>query len=158
MSLIVPMSPHNLHKSGAIRKVVRSRLKEALKLVVVRGAHGSDNSEANSVTLSESNATPEKWVMKGQRRFGPFFDTRLIVSRPTRSLCPDWTYVFKPTLALYKSPMPTIIDEIRIGLQSVKSMGEKLEASWQTREPSPDRKVGTMRQFDRKPSKKPYRR
>lgn len=134
MSLIVPMSPHNLHKSGAIRKVVRSRLKEALKLVVVRGAHGSDNSEANSVTLSESNATPEKWVMK------------------------DWTYVFKPTLALYKSPMPTIIDEIRIGLQSVKSMGEKLEASWQTREPSPDRKVGTMRQFDRKPSKKPYRR
>ncbi|KIO23290.1 hypothetical protein M407DRAFT_27210 [Tulasnella calospora MUT 4182] len=68
MSLIVPMSPYSLHKSGAIRKVVRSRLKEALRLVVVRGARGSDNCEASSAILDESDAAPDKWVMKGQQR------------------------------------------------------------------------------------------
>ncbi|KAG8902712.1 hypothetical protein FRC01_009498, partial [Tulasnella sp. 417] len=122
-----------LHKSGAIRKVVRSRLKEALRLVVVRGARGSDTREANSAVLDENDAAPEKWVMK------------------------DWTYVFKPTLALYKSPMPTIVDEVRIGLRAVKSMADKLEARWQPRMTSPNRDVTRTRPLDRKPSKKSFR-
>ncbi|KAG8938383.1 hypothetical protein FRC00_000201 [Tulasnella sp. 408] len=130
MSLIVPMTPYSLHKSGAIRKVVRSRLKEALRLVVVRGARGSDPCEASSAILDENDATPEKWIVK------------------------DWTYVFKPTMALYKSPMPTIIDEIRIGLRSVRSMAEKLEARWQRTAAPVTRDVMRTRVPDRKPPTK----
>ncbi|KAG9004825.1 hypothetical protein FRB90_010687 [Tulasnella sp. 427] len=69
MSLIVPMTPYNLHKSGAIRKVVRSRLKEALRLVVVRGARGSGDPDANSAVLDENDASSERWLIKDWTRY-----------------------------------------------------------------------------------------
>ncbi|KAG8898438.1 hypothetical protein FRC00_002828 [Tulasnella sp. 408] len=127
------MTPYSLHRSGAIRKVVRSRLKEALRLVIIRGARGPDACKANSMILEESDAIPEKWVMK------------------------DWTYVFKPTMTLYKTPMPTIIDEIRNGLRSVKSMAEQLETCWQRRTPSTRDPTRTV-VLNRKPSRKPFQR
>ncbi|KAG8999207.1 hypothetical protein FRB94_006396 [Tulasnella sp. JGI-2019a] len=107
VALLVPVA---LHTSGCIRSIIRARVREALKLVVVRGACSSEVKDRKGsraiVELSEDDADPERWITKG------------------------WTYIFRPRLPVYKSPMPELVDEVRDALATVKIMTETLEDRW----------------------------
>ncbi|KAG8908358.1 hypothetical protein FRB99_007285 [Tulasnella sp. 403] len=104
MSFVIRGSPEALHPSGFIRSVTRKRTREALKLVIARGARSAP--DPNCLTLNEDDIDPDKWLLKG------------------------WTYIFRPTLSAYKAPMPALVDDLRLALQAIKQTGDALEMQW----------------------------
>jgi hypothetical protein len=47
---------------------------------------------------------------------------------------PDWTYLFFPTLAVYRMPYPELVTQLRKALNSLYEKGTLLEQGWQHRE------------------------
>jgi hypothetical protein len=63
-SIVLPGGPQTLHKSGCIRTTVRRRVKEAVKLVVTRGASVADS---GAVSFDEESAlNPYQYILKGR--------------------------------------------------------------------------------------------
>lgn len=98
---IMILLPRHVHKTGFVRSKIKSRLKEALKLVVVRGAIQSKTS--NDVDFVSSEATTSSSIP---------LDEQLILK--------DWVYTFRPNAEMYLAPWPTLLNEIRHALEAVK--------------------------------------
>ncbi|KAG8854007.1 hypothetical protein FRB96_007870 [Tulasnella sp. 330] len=135
------LTPLALHSSGCIRSIIRARTREALKLVVVRGASSSkaDNEETGSrsvVEMSDEDADPYKWITPG-KLLGSSFSVVGFWLTTGRSL--GWTYIVRPKLPIYKTPMSELIDEMRDALAAVKAMADSLEDKWRNPKISPSR-------------------
>ncbi|KIJ40394.1 hypothetical protein M422DRAFT_780706 [Sphaerobolus stellatus SS14] len=100
--------PKTLHKSAVLRNKLKSRIREALRMVVVLGAKVSGEKEdAVEITTAEGISLESK-------------DDALVVQ--------GWVYVFRPTLELLRCPWPTLIKQMRIGLENVRKTAIALEA------------------------------
>lgn len=67
---IMVLLPRHIHKTGFVRSKIKTRLKEALKLVVVRGAIQSKSSNGIDFISSEATSSSpvpldEQLILKG---------------------------------------------------------------------------------------------
>lgn len=62
MGLINIVSKKSVHSSAVIRVRIKLRMKEALRLVIVRGAH---TGEAGMVQFNQEEIGEKKWLLKG---------------------------------------------------------------------------------------------
>ncbi|GJJ14740.1 hypothetical protein Clacol_009007 [Clathrus columnatus] len=93
MPLMVVL-PKHVHKSGFIRSQIKQRLKEALKLVIIRGAVQTESSNDNA---------------------GLDF---LKILYPIG----NWVYTFRPTAEMYLASWVTLLNEIRRAMVMVKQV------------------------------------
>ncbi|KDQ32593.1 hypothetical protein PLEOSDRAFT_1031587, partial [Pleurotus ostreatus PC15] len=110
MSFFIATSIKNTSKKGTIRSTIKHRLRTALNMIVARGAEsGTDARGRQKLVLNEAKATEQgnKWLLH------------------------DWTYIFSPTLELYRMPYPVMVDTLSKALHSIRVRGLKLETGWQ---------------------------
>ncbi|KAF4607798.1 hypothetical protein EYR40_000133 [Pleurotus pulmonarius] len=110
MSFFIATSIKNTSKKGTIRSTIKHRLRTALNLIVARGAEsGNDVRGRQKLVLNEAKATEQgdKWLLR------------------------DWTYIFSPTLELYRMPYPVMVETLSKALNSIRLKGLKLEAGWE---------------------------
>jgi hypothetical protein len=62
MGLISIVSKKSVHSSAVIRVRIKMRMKEALKLVIVRGAY---TGEAGTIQFNEKDIGEKEWLLKG---------------------------------------------------------------------------------------------
>ena len=116
--------PKKLHKSAFVRLTVKSRLKTAVSLVITRGAcaERSADGKGKQVLVSRDEDS-RSWVLSGA-----FFKNSSL-SRHTDQLV-DWTYVFFPTLHVYRMPYIELITLIRKGLTTINDSAKFLSQKW----------------------------
>ncbi|GJJ16287.1 hypothetical protein Clacol_010583 [Clathrus columnatus] len=98
MPLMVVL-PKHVHKSGFIRSQIKQRLKEALKLVIIRGAVQTESSNDNAGLDFPEN---------------PLSDRQLLLK--------NWVYTFRPTAEMYLASWVTLLNEIRRAMVMVKQV------------------------------------
>ncbi|KAF9495167.1 hypothetical protein BDN71DRAFT_1506925 [Pleurotus eryngii] len=110
MSFFIATSIKNTSKKGTIRSTIKHRLRTALNMIVARGAEsGTDTRGRQKLVFNEAKATEQgnKWLLH------------------------DWTYIFSPTLELYRMPYPVMVDTLSKALHSIRVRGLKLETGWE---------------------------
>ncbi|KDQ20441.1 hypothetical protein BOTBODRAFT_61585 [Botryobasidium botryosum FD-172 SS1] len=103
MTMFSFIGKKSLHKSACIRYKIKLRMKEALRLVVTRGAQV--NSEGH-IILDDNDVGESRWILQG------------------------WAYFFIPTLEMYKHPLPGIISHVRNALHQIKRHGDMVDREW----------------------------
>lgn len=66
---IVHIIPKRVHKHAVVRSRIRSRMKEALGLIVTRGAEGI--MVDGKLKYTENDVGAEKWILPGSLLFQP---------------------------------------------------------------------------------------
>ncbi|GAA6030074.1 hypothetical protein JCM8097_009242 [Rhodosporidiobolus ruineniae] len=110
LSLTLMVGKKKVHKSAVIRERVKRRVREAVRLVVVRGARAEASEEKG-----------EKGVRLRERKDGGEWETG-----PRRWLLPGYHYVLSvPSLDLYRVPLPELVEHLRKALLAVKRKAEE---------------------------------
>ncbi|KAF8558608.1 hypothetical protein OG21DRAFT_1481301 [Imleria badia] len=108
ISLLFHTSKKTTSKSCVVRRRLRTKITAAIALVVTR----------NADVPAPKNGKPR---------------IHLVSRSPQESAPPvlqDWTYLVVPDLAIYKTPLPNLIQVVRKALVSVSHQATRLEASW----------------------------
>ncbi|KAL5478427.1 hypothetical protein ACEPAI_2611 [Sanghuangporus weigelae] len=105
MSLMHVIGKKNVHKFSVVRSRIKRRIKAAVNLIVTRDA-SVKTLKGKQVVVSNETDDGEKWVLQ------------------------DWTYVFKPSLEVYRMPFPTLISNIREALKFVNAASRRLNLIW----------------------------
>jgi len=86
-----------------IRLRIKMRMKEALRLVVARGAYVDADGR---ILMRDEDIGETRWLLR------------------------EWSYVFQPTLEMYKHPLDGIIDTVRSALHHIKERGSAQGLEW----------------------------
>ncbi|KAL5514719.1 hypothetical protein ACEPAG_2035 [Sanghuangporus baumii] len=105
MSLMHVIGKKNVHKFSVVRSRIKRRIKAAVNLIVTRDA-SVRTVRGKQVVVSYETDDGEKWILQ------------------------DWTYVFKPSLEVYRMPFPTLISNIREALRFVNAASRRLNLIW----------------------------
>ncbi|KAJ7130396.1 hypothetical protein C8R44DRAFT_65428 [Mycena epipterygia] len=102
------------YRSNYQRTIISRRFKSALNLIVTRGADAKEVKGRLQIVLDDEQATDD-WILHG------------------------WSYFLKPTLELYRMPLPELVSLIRPALRTLQENGAQLEAQWaaETIRPTP---------------------
>ncbi|XP_006455199.1 hypothetical protein AGABI2DRAFT_75906 [Agaricus bisporus var. bisporus H97] len=109
MLLYFSISKAKTHKHAAKRRKLRTRFKEAINLVVTRGAQGTKDElgvpqlEFNDEEVRENG---DKWIL------------------------PDWVYICYPEASLYLMRYPQLVPLLRSSLHKIWIHGTSLEKRW----------------------------
>ncbi|KAL5520767.1 hypothetical protein ACEPAF_2770 [Sanghuangporus sanghuang] len=109
MSLMHVIGKKNVHKFSAVRTRIKRRIKAAVNLIVTRDADVR-TVKGKQVVVSNETDDGEKWILQ------------------------DWTYVFRPSLEVYRMPFPTLISYIREALEFVNASSRRLNIIWELSE------------------------
>ena len=131
-------------KSCVIRRRLRSKMTAAISLVVGRNADAVETDQpASPLSFSCSCANPiqrpatpspplnlvcrplqegECLILQGDCPFSP--------ACPVSDAYIDWTYLVIPNLALYRMPLPNLVQAVRKALLSLGHQSMRLESSW----------------------------
>ncbi|ORY90873.1 hypothetical protein BCR35DRAFT_312182 [Leucosporidium creatinivorum] len=104
MELTLLASKKKVHKSAVVRGRCKRRFREAVRLVVLRGASGGE----------EGVEIKEEWKEEGARRW----------------LMPGYSYVASiPSLEIYRCPFPELVEAMRTALRTLrtKAINAKLQ-------------------------------
>ncbi|KAH8112318.1 hypothetical protein DFH11DRAFT_1858379 [Phellopilus nigrolimitatus] len=108
MSLMHSISK-KLHKSAMVRAKIKNRLKTALALLFTHNAEVENlPGEGARLVCGEQVRNRGRWVMKD----------------------PDWTYVFIPTLEVYRMPYDKLVPLLRKALAYTSEKGRIVEEKW----------------------------
>ncbi|GAA5863386.1 hypothetical protein JCM1840_007509 [Sporobolomyces johnsonii] len=102
MDLTILASKKKVHKSAVIRERCKRRLREAVRLAVVRGAR-ADGQEEGRVRLEEEDVRalgPRKWLL------------------------PGYHYIASITLEIYRAPLPNLVEDVRKALKALRKKAE----------------------------------
>ncbi|KAF8519487.1 hypothetical protein BU17DRAFT_65894 [Hysterangium stoloniferum] len=127
MSMMISV-PKHIHKSGFLRTKLKARLKEALNLVAIRGAH------VNSGNII-SFATPAG-----------------VLDPESSPLLQGWAYIIRPTLELHRAPWPAVITELQSALKKIKSKAIVAQGQWKSEKPRCHKSAATGKTQARPPS------
>lgn len=96
-------------------------------MIIARGAEGGTDARGREkLVLNEAKAMEQgdKWLLRGT------FEKKIIILWLLTRLA-DWTYIFSPTLELYRMPYPVMVETLSKALHSIRVRGLKLEAGWE---------------------------
>lgn len=117
LELTLLVGKKKVHKSAVIRETCKRRFREALKLVVCRGA--SKSSHGGVELQSGARDGPRKWLLPGER----------CTCRECPKYCwiadivTGYSYVGTLTLEMYRHPLPDLLETMRAALSSLKVSG-----------------------------------
>ncbi|KAH9829591.1 uncharacterized protein C8Q71DRAFT_863166 [Rhodofomes roseus] len=118
----------NKFPSAVMRAKVASKIKNAMSLVVTRGAYVEENAEGKpKIEFREKDASRD-WIRNG------------------------YTYVFHPPPELYRMPYQTLIPIVRKLLGTARYRGQKLEDLWAGRGAPRSRSTPANHQSRNRPS------
>ncbi|GAA5894920.1 uncharacterized protein JCM6883_002254 [Sporobolomyces salmoneus] len=103
MDLTIFCSKKKVHKSAVIRERCKRRLREAVRLVVTRGAHSGKTEGENHIELKEEDVRqlgPRKWLM------------------------PGYHYIANVTLEIYRAPLEQLVEEMSKALKTLRKKAE----------------------------------
>jgi hypothetical protein len=132
MSMACVVGKKAVHKNATIRGKTTRRLKTAVSLVVSRGAYAyikgkGDNPNALQLGFKDSASTdPYQWISPGAfptLLLPAGLDSRFLTSS-------DWTYIFTPTLSIYRMPYPELVGILRNAFGSMLNRIKRTEAQW----------------------------
>lgn len=69
MNLTIMAGKKKVHKSAVIRERCKRRIKEAIRMVVVRGARAGQNGTQAELEFVVEEEGPKKWLVPGKNRF-----------------------------------------------------------------------------------------
>lgn len=121
MGLVSIVSKKSVHSSAVIRVRIKMRIKEVLKLVIVRGAYAD---EAGTIQFNERDIGEKEWLLKG------IIPCLTQITSFGLTLPAGWAYTLQPTLEVYRHPLEGLISELRKALKLLKEQGTKLELQW----------------------------
>ncbi|GAA5929019.1 hypothetical protein JCM10213_004969 [Rhodosporidiobolus nylandii] len=108
LSLTLFVSKKKVHKSAVVRERCKRRVREAVRLVVARGARAEEE--------QEGEGEGGKRVRLRERKDGGEWETG-----PGRWLLPGYHYILSlSSLEAYRMPLPDLVDEVRNALQAVR--------------------------------------
>ncbi|KAF9460424.1 hypothetical protein BDZ94DRAFT_1266212 [Collybia nuda] len=108
MSLLVATSKKRTSSKKVIRSKISRRLKTALTLIVARGADVDEVNGKKTIVFNQDEAKrADDWILRG------------------------WSYVFFPTIEIYRMPYHEMIPLFRLALRDIRDHGRKLEATWE---------------------------
>ncbi|RDB17071.1 hypothetical protein Hypma_001714 [Hypsizygus marmoreus] len=130
MSFINATSKKRTSSKKHIRLRIANKLKTALTLIVIRGANTVESDGKRKLVLDEEEAKTmaDKWILRG------------------------WTYVFFPTLEIYRMPYHDLVPLLRTGLQRIWTAGSNLENTWAGQVSRPTRTVEPQLRSSRHPA------
>lgn len=99
-SFLINASKAKVHNHAVIRRKTVKRIREALALIVIRGARASD--DGTSIVLDPENGGEDRWLVKG------------------------WSYVLFPSLEAYRAPWPSLLTTLRETLTKLKQGTERI--------------------------------
>lgn len=113
------LTPKHIHKSGFVRSKIKGRLREALKLVIIRGAVQAKSGNGIKFTFAQGlslDSPDERLTLKGKQK------TTTTAQHITPRSYPleDWIYTFRPTVEVYCAPWLILLKELRQALETVK--------------------------------------
>ncbi|GJN87851.1 hypothetical protein Rhopal_000806-T1 [Rhodotorula paludigena] len=103
LDLSVFASKKRVHKSAVVRERCKRRVREAVRIVVVRGARG-DEGEEGGIALEEGDVRgtgPRKWLVPGHH------------------------YIMSISLEVYRCPLPVLVEHVRTALKAVRKKAEE---------------------------------
>jgi len=107
MSMLCVTGKKYVHKSAVIRKKTGSKIKHAISLIVTRGAKAIPQGNGElELSFKEEPSEETKWVLQ------------------------NWTYIFYPSLAVYRMPYPQLVKALREALRETWRAGVELEKLW----------------------------
>ncbi|KAG5731991.1 60S ribosomal protein L18-B [Termitomyces sp. T112] len=108
MSFINATSKKRTSNKKVIRVKIASRLKIAINLIVTRGADVAEVNGKLKLVMNEEEAVKmsDKW------------------------LSPGWTYIFFPTLEIYRMPYHDMIPLLRKSLRQIYDLSQEFEKKW----------------------------
>ncbi|KAG6874013.1 hypothetical protein C0995_007970 [Termitomyces sp. Mi166 len=108
MSFVNATSKKRTSNKRHVRGKIASRLKVAINLIVTRGADVVTVDGKPKLVMNEEEAEKmsDKWVS------------------------PGWTYIFFPTLEIYRMPYHDMIPLLRDSLQRIYDLSQKFERKW----------------------------
>lgn len=105
MSLVTVMNHEMMFKHVVYRRRMKTRIKEAANLIVIRGAYVGRDAEGKEAILF-SNEPQRDLVLE------------------------DWTYVMSPELTMFRMPWIDVILGLRVALKEIRDQGRQLEVQW----------------------------
>lgn len=114
MDLTIMISKKKVHKSAVVREQCKRRFKEAIRLVVMKGAYV----EEGLVKFDQDNEGPRKWLVGGKLSFLPFRSASTDRSFPYYS---GFSYVASGTLELFRCDFPKLVEQVRTALRILKA-------------------------------------
>ncbi|KAK4052172.1 hypothetical protein OIV83_002467 [Microbotryomycetes sp. JL201] len=102
LELTILAGKRKVHKHAVVRERCKRRLREAFRLVLVRGARTNERGEI-VIETEPNDVGPKKWVV------------------------PGFSYVAVITLEMYRHPMSSLVDHVRKALASLKPVREALD-------------------------------
>lgn len=122
MSCLVILTKKATSKQAVIRQTVNRKLRTALNLIAIRGAHKLDGKLALDPAMAEE---AQGWFLRGKscRHF-----------RRVHLTITGWTYIFHPKLEIYRLPYHDLVDSLRTAFKSLHGRAMVLEDQWFQRE------------------------
>ncbi|GAA5931949.1 hypothetical protein JCM3775_004195 [Rhodotorula graminis] len=108
LDLTLFASKKRVHKSAVVRERCKRRVREAIRLVVVRGARAASEGD-------EGQAVGEGLVRREE-------DVR--ETGPRKWLVPGHHYIMSLTLEVYRAPLPVLVEQLRTALRALKRKAE----------------------------------
>ncbi|GAA5902934.1 hypothetical protein JCM8208_006515 [Rhodotorula glutinis] len=108
LDLTLFASKKRVHKSAVVRERCKQRVREAVRLVVVRGARAAREGE-------EREADGEGLVRREE-------DVR--ETGPRKWLVPGHHYIMSITLEVYRAPLSVLVEQLRTALRALKRKAE----------------------------------
>jgi hypothetical protein len=124
MQVVAIRSRIILHQ--ALRGTIKRRLREAVKLIVTRGAAVEESPKGPKVVFRAGDVGAEKWIAPGMllslslwhaasKRFA--IVQSLLFTRDVAFSHADWTYIAMPTSELFRMPFAELLSLMRQALE-----------------------------------------
>ncbi|TNY23968.1 small nuclear ribonucleo protein polypeptide A [Rhodotorula diobovata] len=108
LDLTLFASKKRVHKSAVVRERCKRRVREAVRLVVARGARGCA-AAPTAAAAGEGLETREEDLRE---------------TGPRKWLVPGHHYILSLTLEVYRAPLPLLVDHLRTALRSIRRKAE----------------------------------
>jgi len=124
-TLFFMTSKARTHKHCVIRRKLRTKTKEAMNLIVTRGAKAKDPSSDTTELVfddEEVRQRGDKWLLPG---------ISLVPFQECWSDTPvDWAYICCPEAKIFSAPYSELIQAMRRSLERIWHAGMRLEETW----------------------------
>ncbi|KAF8888835.1 hypothetical protein BD779DRAFT_1785659 [Infundibulicybe gibba] len=112
MSLLTATSKKRTSKKKCVRLKISRKIKTAITLIVVRGAQVSEKGLL-MLDADEAREKGDMWIL------------------------PGWSYLFFPTLEIYRMEYPELVTILRNALRRIWETGKKMESALPAKKPLP---------------------
>jgi hypothetical protein len=125
MPLLNIVTIKRVHKNAVIRRRIKNRMKDVLRLLIVRGAYVVEGSD--TIQFSDEKKGDEMWLKDSM---SPLRICRSVAFSNLPAFLKDWSYTFIPSLEAYRAPLPLFIAEVSSALKILKARATSLDHLW----------------------------